>query len=52
MDDLIEKPLKLINKQIFTEKSTNDLKIEDISNTRQNVYRARRKSIPKLPKNL
>jgi len=52
MDDLIEKPLKLINKQIFTEKSTNDLKIEDISNIRQNLYRARRKSIPKLPKNL
>ncbi|CAI6359480.1 unnamed protein product [Macrosiphum euphorbiae] len=52
MDDLIEKPLKLINKQIFTEKSTNDLKIEDISIIRQNLYRARRKSIPKLPKNL
>jgi len=52
MDDLIEKLLKLINKQIFTEKSTNDLKIEDISNIRQNLCRARRKSIPKLPKNL
>jgi len=30
MDDLIEKPLKLISKQIFTQKSTNDLKTVDI----------------------
>jgi hypothetical protein len=30
MDDLIEKPLKLISKQIFIQKSTNDLKTVDI----------------------
>lgn len=51
MDDLTEKPLKIISKEISNH-VINNLKTDDISNIRQNFYRARRKSTPKLPTNL
>jgi len=43
MDDLAEKPLKIISKEISNH-LTNNLKTDDISNIRQNLYRARRKN--------
>jgi hypothetical protein len=51
MDDLTEKPLKIISKKISNH-LTNNLKTDDISNIRQNLYRARRKNTPILPTNL
>ena len=40
MDDLTKKPLKLLCKEI-SNKLTNNLKTDDISNIRQNLYRAK-----------
>jgi len=51
MDDLTEKPLKIISKEISNHVISN-LKTDDISNIRQNLYRARRKNTPTLPTNL
>lgn len=42
MHDLTENPLKIISKQMYTEKSTNYLKTYDILNI-QHLYRARQK---------
>jgi len=46
-----EKPLKIISKEISNH-LTNNIKTDDISNIRQNLYRARRKNTPTLPTNL
>lgn len=51
MDNLTEKPLKIISKEISNH-VINNLKTDDISNIRQNLYRARRKNTPTLPTNL
>jgi len=46
-----EKPLKIISKEISNH-LTNNIKTDDISNIRQNLYRARLKNTPILPTNL
>lgn len=51
MNDLTEKPLKIISKEL-SNTATNNLKTDDLSNIRQHLYKANQKNIPTLPKNL
>lgn len=54
MDDITEEPLKIIQNitEAVSDKLTKNLKIDDISSIRQNVYRSKQNNTLTLPINL
>lgn len=51
MDDLSERPTKLINRTL-RESCDENITTRDIANIRQSIYRARRSVLPPLPQSL
>lgn len=51
MDDLSERPTKLINRTLH-ESCDDNITTRDIGNIRQSIYRARRSVLPPLPQSL